>query len=94
MTHEQLGTAVAKEVGAPHLRELIVSSNWGSPLKPSAFRGDLCFGPSRGQQVTFVNPRAWIGSWQTIESKQALQEIARQYLQAYGPATSDDFARW
>ncbi len=94
MTREQLATAVAKEAGVPHLRELITAANWGSPLKPSAFRGDLCFGPSQGQQVTFVNPRAWLGDWQSSEPKQALQEIARLYLQAYGPATSDDFARW
>jgi hypothetical protein len=94
MTREQLASAVAKEIGAPGARELILASNWGSPLKPSAFRGDLCFGPSQGQQVTFVNPRAWLGDWQTSDPQQALQTIARRYLQAYGPATPNDFARW
>ena len=76
------------------MRELILSESWGSPLKPSAYRGDLCFGPGQGQSATFMNPRAWMGTWQPIEPKLALQEIARRYLQAYGPATADDFAFW
>ena len=94
MTRQQLAEALAKQTGIAHLRDLILSSSWGSPLKPSAFRGDLCFGPNQGQSITFVNPRAWLGTWQAIEPKLALQEIARRYLQAYGPATPEDFARW
>jgi Winged helix DNA-binding domain len=41
-----------------------------------------------------MNPRGWIGEWQLIEPQLALQEIARRYLRAYGPATSDDFRFW
>jgi len=63
-------------------------------LKPSAYRGDLCFGPSQGQNVTFVNPKTWVGTWQSIEPEQALKHIAQLYLQTYGPATPEDFARW
>jgi hypothetical protein len=94
MTRQQLADAIASQTGVSALRELILTSGWGSPLKPSAFRGDLCFGPSQGQNVTFVNPRAWIGSWSSIEPETALQEIVRRYLHAYGPATIADFALW
>jgi hypothetical protein len=94
MTRQDLAEAVASHTGISGVRDLILSSGWGSPLKPSAFRGDLCFGPSQGQNVTFVNPRAWIGAWQSIAPEMALQTIARRYLQAYGPATREDFARW
>lgn len=94
MTREELATALAKHIGAPKLRSLILSSGWGSPLKPSAFRGDLCFGPKRGSTVTFVYPRKWINNWQSVEPELALQEIARRYLRAYGPATPENFARW
>lgn len=94
MTRQQLAEALARQTGIGHLRELILSSSWGSPLKPSAYRGDLCFGPNQEQSVTFVNPRAWVNAWQSIEPEPAFQEIARLYLQAYGPATSEDFARW
>ncbi|GHO80615.1 hypothetical protein KSD_83860 [Ktedonobacter sp. SOSP1-85] len=94
MTRLQLADAVAKHTGAARVRDLILSESWGSPLKPSAYRGDLCFGPGQGKTVTFMNPRRWIGKWQPIEPKLALQEIARRYLRAYGPATADDFAFW
>ena len=94
LTRLQLADAVAKHTGAARVRELILSESWGSPLKPSAYRGDLCFGPGQGKTATFMNPRRWIEKWQPIEPKEALQDIARRYLQAYGPATSDDFAFW
>jgi hypothetical protein len=94
LTRLQLADAVAKHTGVAHLRDVILSSSRGTPLKPSAYRGDLCFGPGQGKTVTFMNPRGWIGKWQPIEPKLALQEIARRYLRAYGPATADDFAFW
>ncbi len=94
LTRQQLADAVAKHTGIARVRDFIISANWGSPLKPSAYRGDLCFGPSQGQNVTFVNPRTWIGSWQSPEPEQALKHIARRYLQTYGPAAPEDFARW
>jgi hypothetical protein len=94
MRREQLATALAEKTGVPELRDLIISKGWGSPLKPLAWRGDLCFGPNNGQNVTFVNPRKWIGEWQSIEPYPALQEMARRYLRAYGPATVEEFALW
>jgi len=94
LTQQQLADALVSHTGISALRELIVSSGWGSPLKPSAFRGDLCFGPSQGQNVTFINPRAWLGAWPALEPEAALQTIVRRYLQAYGPATRQDFALW
>jgi hypothetical protein len=95
MTREQLATAIGKFTGIPKLRDLILTSNWGSPLKPSAFRGDLCFGPSQGQNVTFVNPQKWTGiSPQLIEPETAQKEVLRRYLQSYGPATPENFVRW
>jgi len=94
LTRLQLADAVAKHTGAALVRDFIRSASWGTPLIPSAYRGDLCLGPGQGQSVTFMNPRGWIGKWQPIEPKLALQDIARRYLRAYGPATPEDFAFW
>ena len=57
-------------------------------LKPVARRGLLCFGPSRGASVTFVKPQQWLGAWREVDPDEALLEVARRYLRAYGPATS------
>jgi hypothetical protein len=35
-----------------------------------------------------------MGTWQPLEPRLALQEIARRYLWAYGPATPEAFAFW
>jgi DNA glycosylase AlkZ-like len=98
MTREQFTTAVAERLGDPRLGELLRSSSWGSLFKPSAFRGDLCFGPSQGQNVTFVNARQWLGldakSWEGVEPQAALRETVRRYLLAHGPAGPQDFALW
>lgn len=92
MTRQEiLGRVGARR--SERVRELL-RSGWGGMLKPVARRGLLCFGPSRGQSVTFVNPRQWLASWRKIEPEHAITEVARRYLRAYGPATRSDFARW
>jgi hypothetical protein len=106
----QVVDSVAEVIGAePRTREEIIAlagkghservriglrSGWGGLLKPVARRGLLCFGPSRGQSVTFVRPQAWLGWWREIDPDAALVEMARRYLRVYGPATKTDFARW
>jgi len=94
LTRQQLAGAVAQHTGVARMRDLIVSSSWGAPLKPSAYRGELCIGPSQGQSVTYMNPRVWMEDWPRFDPQLALQELARRYLQAYGPATTNDFAFW
>ncbi len=83
-------------VGAGRSEQVVAGlrSGWGGMLKPVARNGLLCFGPSRGQSVTFVRPDRWIGGWREVEPEDALVEVARRYLRAYGPATKRDFARW
>ena len=74
--------------------QLLLKSGWGGILKPVARSGLLCFGPNRGQSVTFVRPQRWMASWREVDPDEALVEVARRYLRAYGPATKEDFARW
>lgn len=93
MTREQLSKAMVDHTGKAHLGELL-TSGWGALLKPVAHRGYLCFGPNQGQNVTFVKPDQWIGRWHPVDGEDALKEIARRYLSAYGPGTIDDFSRW
>ncbi len=92
MTKEELADRVGR--GRPNLVRERIGGSWGSILKPAARRGLLCFGPSRGTNVTFVNPRQWLRSWREIDSDEATLELARRYLRAYGPATKRDYFRW
>jgi len=92
MTREELIAVVGKGKSA-RVRELL-KSGWGGMLKPAARNGQLCFGPNRGQSVTFVSPQRWLPSWREVDPEAAIVEMARRYLRAYGPATKSDFARW
>lgn len=92
LTREELIARVGR-TSSEHVRT-VLKSGWSTLLKPVARAGRLCFGPSRGQSVTFVRPDVWLDSWQTLDPDEALVEVARRYLRAYGPATKDDFSRW
>jgi Winged helix DNA-binding domain len=92
LTRDEL-IAAAAEHRPPRLREAL-KSGWGGMLKPAARNGRLCFGPSRGQSVTFVSPSKWLTGWTDADPETAIVEVGRRYLRAYGPATKLDFARW
>ena len=92
MTREEIIEVAGK--GQPEKVRQWLKSGWGGVLKPVARQGLLCFGPSRGQNVTFVRPREWLGQWRDIDPDSALVDSARRYLRAYGPATKTDFTRW
>src|SRR5881409_1557987 len=51
LTRDELIAAVVAQRGLGHLGEAL-RSGWGTLLKPLAWQGDLCFGPSRGNRVT------------------------------------------
>ena len=93
LTREQLAEAVAQQTGRPHLREALLGG-WGTLIKPGAYQGQLVFGPSSGQNVTFVSARHWLGDFPELDPAEARLEIVRRYLSAYGPATPGDFASW
>jgi uncharacterized protein YcaQ len=93
LTREELADAVASLTGHPELAEKVMGS-WGSLLKPSAYRGDLCFAPNTGQNVRFTRPDRWLDLGPPVDPEHAAADITRRFLAANGPATRDDYARW
>ena len=95
VNREELGAAVSSATGEPHLGEAVRTGFGGTILKTAAANGDLCFGPDRGRNVTFVDARQWVpGRWEEPEATEATAFVVHRFLDAYGPATADDFARW
>lgn len=92
LSRDELARAVSARVG-PWARQRL-SSTWGDLLAPAALAGALCFGPSQGARVTFVQADQWIGGWREEDPRAALLEVLRRFLAAYGPAAPADFARW
>jgi hypothetical protein len=92
LTREELGIEVGKHAG-PRAQELM-SSGWGTLLKPVAMEGGLVFGPNRGRNVAFVNPHEWIGPFEPLPTAEAMAEVVRRWLGVYGPGSHEDLARW
>ena len=93
LTREELGREVVRLLGDSKF-EALLASGWGAVLKPVAFQGVLCFGPSDGTRVTFVRPDQWIGEFARPDPVEALRELARRHLAGYGPASVEQFATW
>ena len=94
LTREELVTAIAAQRG---LRELAAElrSGWGTLLKPLAWQGDLCFGPSRGNRVTFMRPEAASSRWGGIpDPEEAAPAAILAYFGTYAPTTIDAFGDW
>ena len=94
LTREELVAAIVVQPGLSHLGTGL-REGWGTLLKPLAWQGDLCFGPSRGSRVTFMRPGAASSRWMGIpEPDEAAEPAILAYLGAYGPATVDNFHAW
>jgi uncharacterized protein YcaQ len=86
LLREELAAEVVQRVGtAP--RERLLSGF-------AFFLGDVCQGPPQGNKVTFVRPDQWIEGWREVDEGDALREVCRRYLRAYGPARPNDFRDW
>ena len=93
LTRDELAQLVGEKFGSKDLSERLKES-WGSMLKPAAFKGELCFAPNSGRNIRFTRPRTWLPSAAPVDPQQAMLEVTRRYLGAYGPATREDLARW
>ena len=95
LTREELGAAVSTQRGLGRLAEDLLRSSWGTLLKPLAWQGDLCFGPSRDGRVTFMRPEDAASLWGGVPDPEVAAPVAiAAYLGAYGPATIDAFGNW
>jgi hypothetical protein len=86
---------VGRLTGSAAFGAKLAESSWGTILKPAAFTGRLCFGPSLGQRVRFTRPDTWLAAAAApVDPQAATATITRRFLAAYGPATYHDLARW
>jgi hypothetical protein len=94
LTREELIAAVTSRRGLGHVGQAL-RSGWGTLLKPLAWQGDLCFGPSRGNRVTFMLPEDASPKWGGIpDPDEAARTAMTAYFRAYAPSTADAFGNW
>lgn len=95
LTRRQLTAALLPRLQeqAPQIQRLI-EHGWGGLGKYACLRGEVCLGPNQGQEATFVRRDQHLATWEDIPHDAAALALLRRYLQAYGPATLQDFAFW
>jgi Winged helix DNA-binding domain len=94
LTREELADRVAAITGHAHLGEQL-RSGWAAVFKPAANRGLLCQGPPQGTNITFTDPARWLGDTSTEpDPEAAMATVLARFLDANGPATREDLARW
>ena len=60
----------------------------------AALQGVVCHGPERAGKPTYVLLDDWVARGPALPREEALAELARRYLAAYGPAWPEDLAAW
>ena len=94
LTREALMARITPLLGLEHFVE-DPRSSWGTILKPLAWQGDLCFGPSQGSRVTFQRPEAASPNWAGVPSPDEAAPVAiGAYFGAYAPTTIEAFGTW
>jgi hypothetical protein len=86
LLREELADEVVRRAGRKHERRLRSGFAF--------FTGDLCQGPPQGNKITLVRPDKWIGEWPRVKRGDALREVLRRFLHAYGPARPSGFRAW
>ena len=61
-------------------------------IRLAALEGVVCLGPDSGGASTYDLLDRWLPAPRCVDD--ALAELARRYIQAYGPAGPDDLAAW
>jgi len=71
-----------------------IQHGWGGRVVHAGLRGLVCFGPARGNEITFVSRERWLPDVRDFAPEEAAGILLRRYLRAFGPATQQDFQRW
>ena len=110
LTRDELGAAITAQCGPWVNTQATPAWSTGWPhwrlaVDEAVAKGVLCYGAPQGNRVTFVRADEWLPDtvtqvWSAAEDAMVdaapavLVEVARRYLDAYAPATHQEFAQW
>ena len=86
LLRDELATEVVRRVGTKHEGRLRSGFAF--------FTSELCQGPPQGNKITLARPDQWIDGYRDVDEQEALREVVRRFLHAYGPARPADFRSW
>ncbi|MEV2212965.1 winged helix DNA-binding domain-containing protein [Streptomyces sp. NPDC050997] len=95
LTVDELSEEVVARTG-PWAGDLVMPAfqdmwpRWRQVMHRAGQSGALCFGPNRGRRVTYTRPP----HFDPLPPDEAVHELVRRYLRAYGPSTPAYFTKW
>jgi hypothetical protein len=101
LTRKELASGVCGLLGTQATKW--IEHSWGGVVKCTAFEGHVCFGPTLGNETTYVRVDKWLRDSSQdssnparirIPQNEASMELIRRYLRAYGPADMRDYCAW
>jgi hypothetical protein len=99
LTADELDAALAARVG-PWAVERTVDAftskwpRWRLALYDAMAQGLVCFGPNRGNKVTWTSVHRLVRGFEPMDRDEAIRALLRMYFQSYGPSTPAWLARW
>ena len=94
MTRRELTERILSLKSVSEKARAWLKEGWWGVTRQAIVEGSICYGPDRGNEVTFVRLDRWLSPQKEIPEFEAQQKLLRRYLRAYGPATIRDFSRW
>ena len=88
LTREEI-IGLLKAHGLPHEGQATIHL-----IAHAAAEGMLCQGPNRGKKPAYVPFTGWVGELNPFPPAFAQSELAHRYLEAFAPASPEDFASW
>jgi hypothetical protein len=82
---------IGERVGGPFGRR-IAEDSWGHLLSPA--NDEVCHGPPRGRNVTFVRADVWLPGFRRSDRIEALQQLVDRYVHTYGPVERPALEHW
>ena len=86
LLRDELAEGVIRRVGSKHEGRLRSGFAF--------FTSHLCQGPPQGSKITLARPDQWVQGWREVDEDEALREVLRRFLYAYGPTRPADFRSW
>jgi winged helix DNA-binding protein len=86
LLRDELATEVVNRVGNKHEGRLRSGFAF--------FLSEVCQGPPQGTKITLARPDQWIEGWHEVNEQDALREVVRRFLYAYGPSRPGEFREW
>lgn len=92
---KRLGTKTKDWIDGGWGRKTVGSNTSWQLVRPAMARGLVCFGPSKGQEITFTRVDEWLREPRSMPAEEEAEDaLVRRHLHSFGPGDAKDLSAW